>query len=249
MLALSGNENLVIKHFDAKTVFLTGELKENIYMRQPEGYVKAGEEQMVCRLKKGLYGLKQAAKVWYEKLNSILKGYDFLQSKVDSCLYIKKSGNNLTSNIVHVDDFLIAASEFEKINEVSDFLKTKFKLIDLGISKRYRGIEVRKNSDNFYCIIQTKYIETILRRFGLEDSRPSNIPLDTGYLKNKKDQPSMDQSDRYQQFIGALLYVVVNTRPDITASVTILSQYNKRIGRYLRGTKDYELTLGKCSEE
>lgn len=107
---------------------------------------------------------------------------------------------------------------------------------------------------------QTSYIENIIRRFSLEDAKPSGIPLDTGYLKTRENQPTMNENERYQQLIGALVYVAVNTSPDIAASVTILSQYNKqplssnwtelkRVVRYLKGTKCYELILGGQGEE
>ena len=94
----------------------------------------------------------------------------------------------------------------------------------------------------------------------MEDAKISNVPLDPGYFKNRKNQPPIEHSEKYRQLIGALLYLAVNTRPDITASVAILSQHNKqpssadwteikRVGRYLKGTKDYELILGQQKKE
>ena len=136
-------------------------------------------------------------------------------------------------------------------------LSKKFQLKDLGSLKFYLGIEIRRDADNIFYIKQSKYIEKIVHRFGLQDAKLSNIPLDQWYMKTRDhDQTPMPQSERYQQLIGALLYLAVNTRPDIVASVTILSQHNKapttadwseakRVARYLHGTKDAELRLGK----
>ena len=260
LLAIAGEQNLIIKHYDAKTVFLNRELDQPVFMMQPEGYEAAHKEGMVCNLKKGLYGLKKAAILWNEKLNDILINLNFMQSKTDACLYIKGSKENVIYVIVHVDDFLIVSKSMEKINETADSLKKEFHLVDLGILQRYIGIEVRRNEEGFYCIKQSQYIETILHRFGLEDATSSNVLLDTGYFKNRKNQRPMEHSEKYQKLIGALLYLAVNTRPDITASFAILSQHNKqltsadwtetkRVGRCLKGTKDYELILGQQKKE
>ena len=203
--------------------------------------------------------MKQAAKVWYEKLNSILNSYNFSQSKVDSCLYTKEFGDEVIYIIIHVGDFLIAFKKIEEITKAAEFLKSKFNLVNLRIFKRYLGIEIRRDGEGFYCIKQTKYIETILRRFGLDDAKPTNIALNTGYLTNRKNYTSMTENDKYHQFIRAVLYIAVNIIPDISASVMILGQCNKqptaddwtevkRVGRYLKSIKDYELTLGQKGE-
>lgn len=262
LLTIAGQNNLIVKHFDAKSAFLNGNLKETIFMAQPEGYEKEDKDgnRLVCKLKKGLYGLKQAAKIWNEQLDSLLKSQNFIQSEADSCLYIKDCSQEKIYIIIHVDDFLIAAKKTEQINNIANFLNKNFQLTDLGIIKKYLGIEVRRNEKGIFCIKQTDYIKTILKRFGLEDAKVSYIPLDTGYYKNRENQPLMQNSEKYQQLIGALLYLSINTRPDISASVAILSQRNKeptdtdwlelkRVCRYLKGTINHELTLGHQAKE
>ena len=255
LLTIAGQKGMVVKHFDAKTAFLNGKLKERIYMSQPEGYIEGNQED-TCRLIKGIYGLKQAAKVWHDQLSDYIKEYGFMQSVADPCLYIKVDGDNIVYLIVYVDDFLIAAKDIKSINEVADFLSKKFQLKDLGILSYYLGMEIRRNADGIFCIKQSTYIQSILNRFGLQDAKISRTPLDQGYLKIRQDNEPMPDSERYQQLIGSLLYLAVNSRPDIAASVTILSQYNrsptkadwneaKRIARYLKGTSDYELRLGE----
>ena len=157
--------------------------------------------------------------------------------------------------IIHIDDFLIASKELSAIDSTAAFLQENFELIDLGFLQNYLGVEVKENKDGFYCIKQTKYIEEIMERFGLQDAKISHIPLDIGYVEATEAQPLMENQELYQQLIGALLYLAVNTRPDISASLTILNQPNKqptsvdwteakRIARYLKGTKDYELVFG-----
>ena len=172
--------------------------------------------------------MKQAANIWNEKLDSILKSKNFIQGSADPCLYIKRDGETVIYVIIHVDDFLIASNELSTIDSTAAFLQENFKLIDWGFLQNYLGVEVKKNKDGFYCIKQTKYIEEILERFDLQDAMISYIPLDIGYVKATEAQPLMEHQELYQQLIGALLYLAVNTRPDISASVTILSQSNKQ---------------------
>lgn len=260
LLAIAGNKKLIVKHLDAKTAFLNGKLSEPIYMRQPQGYEVNNKEELVCKLSRGLYGLKQAAKLWNDELNYILQSFGFTQSKNDPCLYVKFIEEEVVYIIVHVDDFLIASRKIQTIDETAQFLMQKFSLVDLGILRCYLGIEVRKNDEGIYCIRQSQYIDSILSRFALQDAKISSIPLDTGFFKNRDTSSPMSENEKYQQLIGALLYLAVNTRPDISASVTILSQFNKkpmsadwteakRIARYLKGTRDYELILGKRGAE
>ena len=140
---------MIIKHFDAKTAFLNGKLKEQIYMSQPEGYIE-GNQENVCRLIKGIYGLKQAAKVWHDQLNDYLQGYGFAQSSADPCFYIKIDVDNIIYLIIYVDDFLIAAKNIKLIDQVANFLRQNFQLKDLGILSYYLGMETRRNSDGIF---------------------------------------------------------------------------------------------------
>ena len=77
---------MLVNHYDVKTAFLNGDINEELYMKQPEGFVKPGEEQKVCQIKKALYGLKQSARSWNQKIDSVLKTNGFKQSKADLCL-------------------------------------------------------------------------------------------------------------------------------------------------------------------
>ncbi|XP_076638812.1 uncharacterized protein LOC143350676 [Colletes latitarsis] len=145
----------------------------------------------------------------------------------------------------------------KRIAYSADGLKERIKEYhQIGFLKHYLGIEMRRNEEGFYSINQAKYIKKILHRFGLQDAKGSSVPLDHTYFKYKENGSEMPKSDRYQQLIGALLYVAVNSRPDISASVAILSQHNKhpttndwietkRVARYLKQTIDYELKLGQ----
>lgn len=111
LLTIAGSKDWIVKHFDAKTAFINGELKENIYMRQPEGNrINIGDEKKVCKLKKSIYGLKQAAKSWNDKLKETLQMYGFMQGEADSCLFAKQENENLILLAVYVDDMLVTGN-------------------------------------------------------------------------------------------------------------------------------------------
>ncbi|KMQ86152.1 retrovirus-related pol polyprotein from transposon tnt 1-94 [Lasius niger] len=224
-------------------------------MKQPEGYVVAGKEHLVCKLTKSQYGLKQATKVWNEKLHGTIIKLGFKQSTADPCLYSKQSERKTQYMVIYVDDILVADSNNQKIDETANGLEQEFELTRLGELTNYLGVNARKDSEGVYSIDQEQYIQKIFEWFGLEDAKISKIPMDTGYLKIIGDKKPMVNSDIYQKLIGALLYVATHTRPDIAASVSILSQRvkqptetdwteAKRVVRYLKGTKNLRLKLG-----
>ena len=93
----------------------------------------------------------------------------------------------------------------------------------IGLLRHYLGIKIRRNNEEFYCIKQEEYIQKILYRFGLSDAKISTVPLDQEYEKCRNDGSQMPQNTKYQQLIGALLYLAVNTRPDIAPAIGILS--------------------------
>lgn len=258
-LTVAGMKNMLTMHYDAKTAFLNGSLKEDIYMEQPEGF--AFDKNKVCKLSKSLYGLKQAAKSWYDTLNQVLKKYNFIQSKTDPCLYSKIVDNKIIYLIVYVDDFLISCTDKNLITDTANDLSKYFDLSDLGELHHYLGIQIKRDEKGIYNINQSQYIDSLTKRFGLTDAKISTVPMDPGYLKiDRKDMKVLPDGKKYQQLIGALLYIAVHTRPDINAAVTILSQHNtnpsqtdwnevKRILQYLKGTKNLFLKLGNEDEK
>ena len=97
LLTIAAARAMDIHHFDAKTAFLNGELQEEIYMRQPQGFSRGGSEQKVCFLKKSLYGLRQLARVWNQTLHEVLVSMKLTQSDTDACLYQMRRAKPSTS--------------------------------------------------------------------------------------------------------------------------------------------------------
>jgi len=117
---------------DVKTAFLNGELEEEIYMEQPEGFVILGQESKVCKLDKSLYGLKQALKKWYEKFDNIMISNEFKVNESDKCIYYKYDKNICTIICLYVDDLLIFGSNIPTINSMKSLLGNNFYMKDLG---------------------------------------------------------------------------------------------------------------------
>ncbi|KAG5682922.1 hypothetical protein PVAND_012240 [Polypedilum vanderplanki] len=218
LLAVSGRRKYYVKQFDIKTAFLNGELKEEIYLKQPPGYEINNQ---VLRLKKSLYGLKQAARVWNQTIHQVLIHDGFIQSQADMCFYIKNLDNKSCYLIIHVDDILIAGSDLEIISQTQATLSKHFQVKDLGTVKFFLGIAINQDEEGNFFINQENYIKKIVSEASLSDAKPSKIPLDVGYYKL---EVLLEDNKEYRKLIGMLLYVSTNSRPDISSSVSILSQ-------------------------
>lgn len=97
---------------DVKTAFLDGNLEEETYTEQREGFFIDGKEKMVCKLKKSIYGLKQASRQWYIKFHDTITSFDFEEIIVDRCIYHKISGSKFIFLVLYVDDILLATNDF-----------------------------------------------------------------------------------------------------------------------------------------
>ena len=131
LLAVVAERDLVLHQLDVKTAFLNGELEEEIYMQQAQGYEEGGPK-MVCHLKKTLYGLRQAPRAWHTRLKEELEGLGFRASKTDPALFVKGTGCDATYILVWVDDILMAGKGMEEIEAVKQLLGEVFDVRDLG---------------------------------------------------------------------------------------------------------------------
>jgi hypothetical protein len=254
LLTLAGIRNYVIRQYDVKTAFLNGDIEETIFMSQPKGYIRLGQKEKVCKLKRSLYGLKQAARSWNERMKSDLKSLGFKQSKRDPCLFFKTKPYVIYF-ILYVDDYMMASETLKAIDEAEKSLRELFTITSLGEPKFFLGLNLSRDNDGFFYMDQSNYINKILIDTNMENAKPSAKVIDPGIMKEAGNSPEMEDKGRYQSLIGKLLYLGVNTRPDILTSVCILSQFNtqpterhwteaKRIVRYLKGTINLQLKLG-----
>ncbi|UYV73960.1 hypothetical protein LAZ67_11001597 [Cordylochernes scorpioides] len=248
IVALATQQNLTIKTYDVKTAYLYGELKETVYMRQPDGFIQKGEENKVCKLEKSLYGLPQSGKCWNKKINEILYQLGMIRTKCDPCVYKLQRGEEYAILGLYVDDLIIAGTSKEINDNLASEIEKYVSLTEKKDSEPFIGIEIKREEDGFY-LSQTHYIDTILHRFGLEECNSVQTPGDQNQnLDEYLDSKPVDKTV-YQEMIGSLMYLSTGTRPDISFNVSNLSQYSndpreihltgvKRIYRYLKGTRD-----------
>ena len=257
MIALAVQHGLKLHQVDVTTAFLNGKLEEEVYMRQPEGFVAKGQERLVCKLKKSIYGLKQSPRCWNAALDKQLKDMGFVQSASDPCVY-KDSGGEMFLIGVYVDDIILAGKTDKKINEVKRALGAKFNIKDMGKLHYFLGMNILQDEKTGNIWIgQPAYVESILKKFGMNNSKPVSTPIDpnTKLIKATDDEQIIDQQ-LYQSAIGSLLYLSGGTRPDITFSVSNLAKFSakpskhhwtaiKRVMRYLKGTINFGILYTK----
>ncbi len=248
LIALASIYNFEIHQMDVKTAFLNGDLEEEIYMEQPEGFVMPGQENKVCKLIKSLYGLKQAPKQWHEKFDKIIISYGFKIHESDKCVYSKFANGKGVIICLYVDDMLILGTDLESINNTKSFLSSKFDMKDMGVADVILGMRIIRKDKNI-ILTQSHYVEKILKKFNQFDCTPVSTPFEPQLKMIPNTGRAISQLE-YARVIGSLMYAMTCTRPDIAYAVGKLSRYTSnpsllhwhavnRILKYLKGTMDY----------
>lgn len=245
LLAMAVKKKMQIHQMDVVTAFLNGDLREDLYMRQPPGYAQPGKEEHVCKLKRSLYGLKQSPRCWNEKLREYLTTLEFKESGADPCVFIRRE----QVIAVYVDDLILLTNTRDEMQQLKDDLSHRFKMKDLGKLHYCLGISMSMDEDNgIIHLNQGRYLLKILERYGLVEAKPVSTPADPNVKLLKDDGCSKKVNPvQYQSMVGSLLHAARATRPDIAQAVGIVSRFNaepteahltavKRIFRYLRGT-------------
>lgn len=253
VIAVASMNGLKLHQMDITTAFLHGDLEEEVYMKQPKGFVTQGQEHLVYRLKRSIYGLKQAPRCWNQALDAQLKRMGFEQSSNDPCIYTSTT-DGLMILAVYVDDILLAGESPQRITQVKADLGEHFRVKDMGELHYFLGVNVKQNSDSTEIWIgQPSYTQTVLKKFGLENCKPAATPVAQGtkLLKASEDSELFDAT-LYKSAVGMLLYLSGWTRPDIMFAVSNVARFCckptkehwvavKRILRYLKGTPNYGL--------
>jgi hypothetical protein len=213
----------------------------------------------VCLLKKSLYGLRQAGRSWYCKLNKTLKNYGAIPTASDPCLFRIGSGEDVTLIAIYVDDILVASRDLKRISEIRRMLADQFEIKNLGDVKHCLGVKFSQ-VDGQVTMHQRGYVADVLERFGMSECKPVGTPVDLSTkLKRNGEQTVEDLKLPYRELVLALTYLATTTRPDISFAVSCLKQFNnyykeehwkaaKRVLRYLKGTMGMGLTYGSNAE-
>ena len=245
LLAFAAKKKLHVHQMDVASAFLNGELKEEIYMKQPPGYVQSGKENLVCKLRKSIYGLKQSPRCWNQKLCDHLKSLGFKESGADSCVFVKNETSTLKIIAVYVDDLILIAKSLSEIQQMKHSLSKTFKMKDMGQLCYCLGINFELTEQGI-SLCQKQYLIKLLERYKLTEANTVTTPMDPNVKLVKDDSYSKKvDAAQYQSMVGSLLHVARATRPDIAHAVGIVSKFNaastqahltavKRIFRYLK---------------
>ena len=263
VLSLTASLDLELEQLDVKTAFLHGDLNEEIYMSQPEGFEVKGKEHMVCKLKKSLYGLKQAPRQWYKKFDSFMVSHEYKRTDADHCVYFRKfTDGNFIILLLYVDDMLIAGNDSKLIGKLKERLFKSFDMKDLGPAKQMLGMRItRDRKAKKLWLSQEKYVERVLERFNMKDAKSVSTPLANHFKLSRSFCPTTtDEKEKmasipYSSAVGSLMYCMVCTRPDIAHAVSTVSRFLSNPGKehweavkwifkYLRGTSKLCLSFG-----
>jgi hypothetical protein len=246
--------------------YLQGDLDKEIYMTPPDGLKIKGKTGWTLRLKKPLYGLKQAGRQWKKKLDDTMAHLKFTKSTADNCLYVLcEKGKVVPLVLIYVDDAAAASKDIHQIEWFKHLLQYFFLIKDLGELRHILGIQVTRNRKaRTITLNQTAYIRNILIRFGMQDSAPVSTPFAVGcHLSYQQSPTTPEERMAYKEYmngfkyiegIGAVLYAT-QTRPNIQHAVGVLAKFGacpgklhlkafKHVLRYLKGTVGFGLRLG-----
>jgi hypothetical protein len=258
LIALAAQESWRIHHMDVKSAFLTREIEDEIYVKQPPGYVQKGEEHKVLKLHKALYGLRQTPRAWNIKLDSTLVSLGFEKSPLEHTMYKRGQGKDRLLVGIYVDDLLITGADEAVIAKFKLQMKEIFKMDDLGLLSYYLGIEVHQKPEGI-TLCQEAYAKKVLESCGMNDCKPTHIPMEAHLeLSKKSEAPAVDATE-YRKVVGSLRHLV-NTRPDLAYSVGIVSRFMeaptmdhwtavKHILRYIKGTTNFGLAYLREKEK
>nr|GEV38666.1 hypothetical protein [Tanacetum cinerariifolium] len=174
----AANKNMTIFQMDVKRKFLNGELKEDVYVSQPEGFVDQDNPLCVYKLKKALYSLKQAPCAWYDMLSSFLISQHFSKGAVDPTLFTQKAGNDLLLIQIYVDDIIFASTNTAICNEFDNLMTTKFKMSMMRKMSFFLRLKISQSPRGIF-INQSKYASDIVKKYGLLSTDSVDTPMGT----------------------------------------------------------------------
>ncbi|KAM1729771.1 hypothetical protein ACFX12_020113 [Malus domestica] len=237
LLAIAAYHDYEIWQMDMKTAFLNGYLEEELYMTQPEGFVSKSEKAKVCKLQRSIYGLKQASRSWNIRFDTKIKTFGFTQNEDDNCVYQKVVGDAVVFLVLYVDDILLFGNDTVVLSSVKVWLSKTFHMKDLGDASYVLGIKLYRDiSRKLIGLSQSMYIDKVLSRFQMEQSKKGILPVRHGIHLSKSMEPKTPEEIRqmstvpYASAIESLMYAMICIRLDIAYVVSITSRYQSNPG-------------------
>jgi hypothetical protein len=275
MLAVATHHRYSVFQVDVKTAYLNSPLDEEIYMRAPPGLELAEHSslvgsggQVVLRLHKSIYGLKQAGRNWNTMLNEWLlksSGLGLVRSTVDQCLYVSRGSEGYLAVLVFVDDLVIVSETDSARDKFLGLFQGKFRTDEARCIQWFLGLGVRYDCEQGELVLeQSKYVRDMLKTFGMLEAHAQYVPATSERL-TKDDSVDANAADPaatklYQSLVGSLIYAATCTRPDISFAVSAVGAFAahpgsrhmeaaKRILRYLKGTPNDGIRYSAGSEQ
>ena len=240
-------KNLTLRHYDSIAAYLNAKLQRPVQLRPPPGY-RVKKPGNVLRLHKALYGLKDSGKAWFKALKSLLLLLGFKQNRGDPCLFYWTNGKEYIHILVYVDDYLASTNSDPHLDKIAELINNKFPTKLLGDLRHYLGMIVVRDKAKGTCKIHVAtYIHTLLKKFHMDNCNPVSTPAKPNEFFQKADGEDIITSYPFKEVLGALLYISIICRPDITYAVHALALVAsapgkdaivgiKRVLRYLKGT-------------
>ncbi|KAJ0551653.1 putative RNA-directed DNA polymerase [Helianthus annuus] len=251
VLAVAAQRGWLVHQLDVKSAFLNGELDEDIYVEQPEGYKLKNSEDKVYKLKKALYGLKQAPRAWYAKIDGYFTKNGYNRSLNEPTLYVKQvSNNDIIYVCLYVDDIICTSSCESLVSEFKQGMQEVFEMTDMGLLQYFLGLEVKQSTDGIF-VSQGQYARNLLDKFQMKGSKFEALPMSPGDKPQLEDGEDKVNETLYRSLVGGLMYLT-HTRPDLAFSVGVLARFMqspskqhlaaaKKVLRYIGGTVDLGL--------
>ncbi|GKC19338.1 retrovirus-related pol polyprotein from transposon TNT 1-94 [Tanacetum coccineum] len=225
-IANAASMNITIYQMDVKTTFLNGELKEEVYVCQLEGFVDPDHLTHVYRLKTALYGLKQAPQAWYDTLSRFLLDNKLSKGVVDPTLFTQKTSKHILPVQIYVDDIIFSSTDPKACDIFSNEMSSKFQMSMMGQMSFFLGLQVSQSPRGIF-INQSKFALEILKKFRMDSCNPVDTPM-VDRLKLDEDPLGIpvDQT-QFRSMVGSLMYLTAS-RPDLVFVVCMCASWSSK---------------------
>ncbi len=265
--AVAAKLDLKLWRIDFVGAYLNSVTKEDIYMKQPEGFIQPGFEDYVCKLVHTIYGTMQGAHDWYETLTKTYEKLGYTTSRADPCVRFKTKGDSeYTVTDTYTDDVFGASKTDAEIKRRKEEIGREWEIKDVGENEYFLGMRVQQNlAKGTIRLTQRPYWEHVINRFDLKHVPPRNTPLPMGIVLDNDMSPKTESEKKemvekpYRPVLGSVMWGQLATRPDLSFAVSLLSRFQANPGiehwkallhviGYVKNTIDYGLTYSRDAE-
>ena len=263
--AVAAEHNLKLWRIDFVGAYLNSETKEDIYMKQPEGFVEPGYDDYAAKLLHTIYSTMQGGHDWYETLSGTYNDLGYTTSRADPCVRFKREGDNYTLTDTYTDDTFGASNNEEEMRRRIDEIGKVWEIKDVGETEYFLGMRVQQDLEQGTVrLTQLPYWEHVMGRFDLGHIPPRNTPLPVGLTLDSNMSPKTESEKKvmgdkpYCSILGTVMWGQLATRPDLSFSVSLLACFQANPGiehwkalmhviGYIKNTMDYGLTYTRGS--